>query len=167
MNDWQVTRAIRGRGSECVWGAGAAACELGLLGGEAAREGGESGGGCGAGRVHSAGSEGIEDEKGNGAAGVAFEDDVLCGESCGSVGTSCKEHELRAAKEREMRRPPPAGEWEWLIDQCVGMLHRKDQRAVLSRFYEEKTLAEVGMEMGVSEEAARKRINRAMESLRG
>jgi RNA polymerase sigma factor (sigma-70 family) len=77
-----------------------------------------------------------------------------------------KEHELRAAKEREANRPPPAGEWGWLVDECVGMLRRKDQRAVLLRFYEEKTLAEVGMEMGVSEEAARKRINRAMEKLK-
>jgi RNA polymerase sigma factor (sigma-70 family) len=77
-----------------------------------------------------------------------------------------KEHELRAAKEREMKRPLPAGEWEWLVDECVGMLRRKDQRAVLLRFYEEKTLAEVGVEMGVSEEAARKRVIRALEMLK-
>jgi RNA polymerase sigma factor (sigma-70 family) len=77
-----------------------------------------------------------------------------------------REHELRAAKEREATRPPPAVEWEWVVDECVGMLGRKDRRAVLLRFYEEKKLAEVGKEMGVSEEAARKRVGRAIQKLK-
>jgi RNA polymerase sigma factor (sigma-70 family) len=77
-----------------------------------------------------------------------------------------REHEKRAAMQRDQAQPQSVGEWEWLLDECVGRLGGKDRRAVLLRFYGEKTLAEVGLEMGVSEEAARKRISRAIEKLK-
>jgi hypothetical protein len=45
-------------------------------------------------------------------------------------------------------------------------LRKEDREAVLLRFYEQRNHQEVGMALGISEEAARKRVNRAIERLR-
>jgi len=52
------------------------------------------------------------------------------------------------------------------LDRAVSCLSSKDREAVLLRFYEGKSLREVGDAMGISEEAAKKRVNRAVEKLR-
>jgi RNA polymerase sigma factor (sigma-70 family) len=52
------------------------------------------------------------------------------------------------------------------LDLAVEKLGKKDRTAVLLRFYERKSLAEVGAAMEISEEAARKRVDRAVEKLR-
>ena len=41
-----------------------------------------------------------------------------------------------------------------------------DRSAILLRFYERKSFAEVGEALGMQEEAARKRVSRATEKLR-
>ena len=41
-----------------------------------------------------------------------------------------------------------------------------DREAILLRFYQCKPLADVGQALGTSEEAARKRVDRAVEKLR-
>src|SRR5688500_11593414 len=51
------------------------------------------------------------------------------------------------------------------LDELVGKLGGVDRRAVLLRFYEQKTFVEVGQTLGISEEAARKRVSRAVEKL--
>src|ERR1700690_3171282 len=59
--------------------------------------------------------------------------------------------------------------WEQLaphLDQAVAALSEADRTAILLRFYERLPLGRVGERMGVSEEAARKRVNRALERLR-
>jgi uncharacterized protein (TIGR03435 family) len=59
--------------------------------------------------------------------------------------------------------------WEQIapfLDEAVADLGAKDRDAVLLRFFENKTLAEVGAALGTNEDAARKRITRAMEKLR-
>ena len=43
----------------------------------------------------------------------------------------------------------------------------KDRSAIAMRFFQDKSLREVGDAMGVSEEAAQKRVTRAIEKLRG
>src|ERR1017187_915243 len=59
--------------------------------------------------------------------------------------------------------------WNQLIphlDQAVTALSQADRTAILLRFYEKKPLREVGEQLGLSEEAAKKRVSRAIEKLR-
>jgi RNA polymerase sigma factor (sigma-70 family) len=59
--------------------------------------------------------------------------------------------------------------WEQIapfLDEAVAGLVAKDRDAVLLRFFENKTFAEVGAALGTNEDAARKRITRATEKLR-
>jgi len=52
------------------------------------------------------------------------------------------------------------------LDTALAELHEADRNAILLRFYENKSLREIGVEFGISEEAARKRTSRALEKLR-
>ena len=59
--------------------------------------------------------------------------------------------------------------WERIVphlDQAVASLSEADRSAVLLRFYQRKALSEVGERLGVSEEAAKKRVSRTVEKLR-
>ncbi|MGO8675043.1 MAG: RNA polymerase sigma factor [Limisphaerales bacterium] len=53
-----------------------------------------------------------------------------------------------------------------LLDEAMDALPEADRNAVLLRFFEGKDLKTVGGVLGVSEEAARKRVGRAVERLR-
>jgi RNA polymerase sigma factor (sigma-70 family) len=53
-----------------------------------------------------------------------------------------------------------------VLDQSVAELGTADRDAVLLRFYQQKSLSEVGAALGVSEDAARKRVAKALERLR-
>jgi RNA polymerase sigma factor (sigma-70 family) len=62
------------------------------------------------------------------------------------------------------------GLWSQLaprLDELVACLRRVDRDALLLRFFQRKSLAEVGAALGISEEAARKRVAKAVERLRG
>ena len=80
-------------------------------------------------------------------------------------------HEQKAAAMRpESTTRDSEAQWEEvapLLDDQVLRLGKNDQQAILLRFYERKSLAEVGNALGISEEAARKRVDRAVEKLRG
>ena len=52
------------------------------------------------------------------------------------------------------------------LDEAMAELNGSDRAIVLLRFFENKSLREVGAELGVSDDAARKRVARAMERLR-
>mgnify|MGYP001544324379 CR=1 FL=1 len=54
-----------------------------------------------------------------------------------------------------------------LLDEALDRLDRADQDAVLLRFFHEKSYREVGEALGVNEDAARKRVDRALEKVRG
>jgi RNA polymerase sigma factor (sigma-70 family) len=54
-----------------------------------------------------------------------------------------------------------------LLDEAMAKLGDKDRSAVLLRFFENKSVAEVGAALGTNEDAARKRITRAVEKMRG
>jgi RNA polymerase sigma factor (sigma-70 family) len=59
--------------------------------------------------------------------------------------------------------------WEQIaphLDEAMAKLGGKDRDAVLLRYFENKTFAEVGAAFGTNEDAARKRIARAVEKLR-
>lgn len=52
-----------------------------------------------------------------------------------------------------------------LLDEALAALGETDRQAVLLRFFENKSLAEVGEFLGIGEDTARKRISRALEKL--
>jgi RNA polymerase sigma factor (sigma-70 family) len=63
----------------------------------------------------------------------------------------------------------PADEWsriEPILDEAVEELEGADRAAVLLRYFEDKSLREVGLTLGISEDAAQKRVSRAVDRLR-
>ena len=59
--------------------------------------------------------------------------------------------------------------WQQLapvLDEAMHALRTADRDAVLLRFFENKSLADVGAALGVTEDAARVRVNRALDKLR-
>jgi RNA polymerase sigma factor (sigma-70 family) len=59
--------------------------------------------------------------------------------------------------------------WQQLtphLDQAVAALSEADRSAILLRFYERMPLSKVGERLGVSEDAAKKRVSRAVEKMR-
>jgi RNA polymerase sigma factor (sigma-70 family) len=72
----------------------------------------------------------------------------------------------------ETSNPSPGSDGKWeqsaaRLDDGLSRLAGKDRAAVLLRYFEAKTLQEVGAALGCTEEAARKRIDRAVGKLRG
>ena len=55
---------------------------------------------------------------------------------------------------------------EPLLDEAMEALEDTDRTAVLLRYFENKSLREVGQTLGTNEDAARKRVSRAVERLR-
>ncbi len=53
-----------------------------------------------------------------------------------------------------------------LLDDALGKLGEHDRNAIVLRFFENKNLREVGLALGASEDAAKMRVNRALEKLR-
>lgn len=65
----------------------------------------------------------------------------------------------------------PASDSEWadlrmLLDEAMSQLPQVERDAVLLRFFDGKDLRSVGASLGLSEEAARKRVSRALDRLR-
>jgi len=66
---------------------------------------------------------------------------------------------------------PTANESIWqqlapVLDEAMHALRTADRDAVLLRYFENKSLADVGAVLGVTEDAARVRVNRALDKLR-
>ena len=75
--------------------------------------------------------------------------------------------ELEAATFDTMK--PDATNWsavEPLLDEAVQSLAETDRTAILLRYFENKNLREVGAALGTSDDAAQKRVTRAVEQLR-
>ncbi len=67
------------------------------------------------------------------------------------------------------RRNPMEADWtniEPLLDEAMQNLDETDRAAVLLRYFENQSLREVGEKLGVSDDAAQKRVSRAVERLR-
>ncbi len=78
-------------------------------------------------------------------------------------------HEQEAVAMQELT-PGPAFEWERLrpvLDAAMGKLSAKDRDAVLLHFIEQKSFRAVGAALGISDDAAQKRVSRALNKLRG
>jgi RNA polymerase sigma factor (sigma-70 family) len=78
-----------------------------------------------------------------------------------------REQEAHAMQDPFSSRPPGA-DWAQLrtvLDDAMHQLRERDREAVLLRFFEGRPFAEVGARQGVSENAARMRVERALETL--
>jgi RNA polymerase sigma factor (sigma-70 family) len=53
-----------------------------------------------------------------------------------------------------------------LLDDAIDHLGDKDRKAIVCRFFEGKSLAQVGQTLGTSEDAAHKRVTRALDKMR-
>jgi RNA polymerase sigma factor (sigma-70 family) len=62
--------------------------------------------------------------------------------------------------------PPPWSAVEPLLDEAVESLTETDRHAILLRFFENKSLREVGAALGTTDDAAQKRVSRALDELR-
>ncbi len=59
-------------------------------------------------------------------------------------------------------------DWEQIapfLDDAMGCLGEKDRNAIVLRFFEKKSLKEVGAALGANEDSAQKRVSRALEKL--
>jgi RNA polymerase sigma factor (sigma-70 family) len=54
-----------------------------------------------------------------------------------------------------------------LLDEAIEELRTEDRTAILLRFFEQRDFRSIGMALGSNEEAARKRVGRAVEKLHG
>jgi RNA polymerase sigma factor (sigma-70 family) len=79
-----------------------------------------------------------------------------------------RQHELEVQMQSEVQSTSPDPLWEQiapLLDEALAQLGEKDRQAVLLRYFEDKSLAEVGNFLGTGEDTARKRVSRALEKL--
>lgn len=68
-----------------------------------------------------------------------------------------------------LSEPAPTADWERMrpvIDDALHALNARDREAVLLRFFEGRAFAEVGAAISASEDAARVRVDRALEKMR-
>jgi RNA polymerase sigma factor (sigma-70 family) len=103
---------------------------------------------------------------------------VLSGWLCRAAQYACadalKMHRRRLWREQEAHMQSILNEPEpevWiqiapLLDAALGRLGDKDHNAVVLRFFANKSMNEVGAELGTSEDAAKARVHRALEKLR-
>ncbi len=81
--------------------------------------------------------------------------------------SSRQAREKIAAEIDAMNHPTPA--WEQvkdLLDEAMTSLSDAERSAILLRFFENRSLREVGDSLGISEDTAQKRVSRALDRLR-
>ena len=82
-----------------------------------------------------------------------------------------RKHEQKAAAMAPIAHEPPEPTLDDdfatpTLDEALSKLGETDRSAIAMRFFQDKSLREVGESLGVSEEAAQKRVTRAVEKLR-
>lgn len=83
-----------------------------------------------------------------------------------------RERERRAYAMNDMQpaeQESPSLDWARvapLLDAAMASLSEPNRTAILLRFFEKRSLIEVGASLGISEEAARKRVDRSVDKLR-
>ncbi len=79
-------------------------------------------------------------------------------------------HEKEAHAMNELvQNPAPELDWNDIrpvLDSVMLQLTEPDRDAILLRYFENRQLAEIGKRLGITEDAARKRVDRALEKLR-
>jgi RNA polymerase sigma factor (sigma-70 family) len=89
----------------------------------------------------------------------------------------CRAEQRRIANEQDAalehlttRASEPSVAWDQispLLDDALDALNERDRDAVLLRFFKDQPFAEIGAILGLSENAARMRVERALEKLHG
>jgi len=77
--------------------------------------------------------------------------------------------EQEAYRMNQLDHPSPEGDWERLrpvLDEVMDELGGRDREAVLLHFFEGRSYGEVGARLSLAEDAARMRVNRALERMR-
>ena len=80
-----------------------------------------------------------------------------------------RQREQEAHMQNELQSSATDEAWDQiapLLDEALARLGEGDRRAILLRFFDNKSLAEVGTALGLGEDTARKRVSRALEKLR-
>ena len=80
-----------------------------------------------------------------------------------------RQHREQEAYMQSILNEPDAAAWQQLaphLDEAMGRLGETDRNAIVLRFFENKTAREVGAALKLTEAAAHKRVNRALEKLR-
>ncbi|HEY1790256.1 MAG TPA: sigma-70 family RNA polymerase sigma factor, partial [Verrucomicrobiae bacterium] len=80
-----------------------------------------------------------------------------------------REQQAAAMNTTESQSEPENGGWPQihrLLDEALDHLNKTDRDALLLRFFQQQSFAEVGASLGGTEDAARKRVSRALERLR-
>ncbi len=83
--------------------------------------------------------------------------------------TQRRQSRERQAMEQLLPNPDAPPEWDRLrplLDEAMADLGDADRDAVLLRYFKNHSLREVGLALGVSDDAAQKRVSRAVERLR-
>jgi RNA polymerase sigma factor (sigma-70 family) len=85
----------------------------------------------------------------------------------------CRSEIRRRAREEQavtmQETPTESTTWQELapvLDEALNDLNHGDRQVVLLRFFGQKTMREIGANLGISEDAAKMRVNRALEKLR-
>jgi RNA polymerase sigma factor (sigma-70 family) len=76
---------------------------------------------------------------------------------------------IKHEQEIALMEPQPDSTWEEVkpvLDDAMNALGESDRAAILLRFFENKSLREVGAALGISDDTAQKRVTRALERLR-
>jgi RNA polymerase sigma factor (sigma-70 family) len=79
-------------------------------------------------------------------------------------------HEQTAVQRSRPAGAPPSDHWDDiqpLLETAMDRLNAADRSAVMMRFYQHTSDGETAMLLGISTEAAKKRVQRAIEKLRG
>jgi RNA polymerase sigma factor (sigma-70 family) len=80
-----------------------------------------------------------------------------------------QQREQEAHMQSLSNEPPTDDAWKQiapLLDTAIDKLNERDRNAVVLRFFEGKSLNEVGAAVGVSPDAAKRRVHRAVDKLR-
>ena len=69
-------------------------------------------------------------------------------------------------------QPDPAEDAAWnemapVVDEALNALNDADRQAILLRFFEQKSMRDLALAFGISEDAAKMRVSRALDRLRG
>jgi len=90
-----------------------------------------------------------------------------------TAGKARRTEYRREQREREavlMQTTTTDSDWTRIapiLDDAMAQLQENDRNAILFRFFENKSLKDVGQAMGISEDTAQNRISRAIDKLRG
>jgi RNA polymerase sigma factor (sigma-70 family) len=79
-----------------------------------------------------------------------------------------RHYEQEFQMQSETQSDPPNPIWDQispLLDKALMQLSEKDRQAVLLRYFQNRSLADIGNSFGIGEDAARMRINRALGKL--